>query len=90
MLAVGVGARLLVSFARSLQAAELGRRTLELRAVEIAAEGASVEDLTDRVGAIEGLEPASDTNATADHRRHLAGVLARRALTDAVTRGSAA
>jgi two-component system, NarL family, sensor histidine kinase UhpB len=38
LLSVGVGARLLVSFARSLQAAELGRRTLELRAVEIAAE----------------------------------------------------
>jgi signal transduction histidine kinase len=38
LLAVGIGARLLLSFARSLQAAELGRRTLELRAVEIAAE----------------------------------------------------
>ena len=37
-LAIAIGARLVHSFARSLQAAEAGRRTLESRALEIAAE----------------------------------------------------
>ena len=37
-LAIGIGARLLHSFAKSLQAAEVGRRTLEGKALEIAAE----------------------------------------------------
>ena len=32
------------------------------------------------------LEPNSDLNASADYRRHLAGVLARRAISDAWTR----
>jgi two-component system, NarL family, sensor histidine kinase UhpB len=38
MLLIGVGVRLLHAFAKSLQAAEIGRRTLETRALEIAAE----------------------------------------------------
>ena len=38
LLLIGIGARLLHSFAKSLKAAELGRRTLETRALEIAAE----------------------------------------------------
>ena len=38
MLLIGVGARLLHAFAKSLQAAEMGRRALETRALEIAAE----------------------------------------------------
>jgi two-component system, NarL family, sensor histidine kinase UhpB len=37
-LAIGIGVRLLQSFAKSLQAAEAGRRSLEGRALEIAAE----------------------------------------------------
>jgi signal transduction histidine kinase len=38
LLLIGIGARLLHSFAKSLKAAEQGRRTLETRALEIAAE----------------------------------------------------
>ena len=37
-LAIGLGARLLLGFAKALQAAELGRRRLEARALEIAAD----------------------------------------------------
>jgi CO/xanthine dehydrogenase FAD-binding subunit len=70
--------------------AGVGERPVRLGAVEIAVEGASAQEIDARVGAIEGLEPASDTNASADHRRHLARVLAVRALTDAVQRGEAA
>lgn len=65
-------------------------RPLRLGAVEIAVEGANADEIDARVGSIEGLEPASDTNATADHRRHLARVLTVRALTDAVRRGETA
>jgi carbon-monoxide dehydrogenase medium subunit len=68
----------------------VGDRPVRLGAVEIAAEGAGADELGERIGPIEGLEPPSDTNATADHRRHLARVLALRALTDAVSRGAAA
>ncbi len=38
LLAIGLGVRLLLGFAKALQAAELGRRKLEARALEIAAE----------------------------------------------------
>jgi signal transduction histidine kinase len=38
MLLVGIGVRLLHAFSKSLQAAEIGRRTLETRAIEIATE----------------------------------------------------
>jgi two-component system, NarL family, sensor histidine kinase UhpB len=38
VLLIGIGMRLLHTFARSLRAAEVGRRTLETRALEIAAE----------------------------------------------------
>lgn len=64
-------------------------RPLRLGAVEIAVEGATADEIDGRVGAIEGLDPPSDTNATAEHRRHLARVLAVRALTGAVRRGGA-
>ena len=69
--------------------AGVGERPLRLGAVEIAVEGASADEIDATIGLIDGLEPASDTNASADHRRHLARVLAVRALTDAVRRGAA-
>jgi CO/xanthine dehydrogenase FAD-binding subunit len=69
--------------------AGVGDRPMRLGAVEIAVEGARADEIDARVGPIEGIAPASDTNASADHRRHLARVLAVRALTDAVRRGSA-
>ena len=52
--------------------------------------GGGRAELADRIGPLEGLEPVSDVSATAEHRRHLARVLAVRALTDAVARGVAA
>lgn len=70
--------------------AGVGERPIRLGAVEIAVEGAAADEIDGRVGSIEGLEPVSDTNASADHRRHLARVLTVRALTDAVRRGEAA
>jgi len=70
--------------------AGVGERPMRLGAVEIAVEGADAATLADRIGPIDGLEPVSDVSATAEHRRHLARVLAVRALTDAVARGEAA
>jgi CO/xanthine dehydrogenase FAD-binding subunit len=64
-------------------------RPVRLGAVEIAVEGAAADEIGARVGPIEGLEPPSDTNASAEHRRRLARVLAVRALIDAVRRGVA-
>jgi len=70
--------------------AGVGDRPMRLGAVEIAVEGADQATLADRIGPLDGLEPVSDVSATGDHRRHLAHVLAVRALTDAVGRGMAA
>lgn len=68
--------------------AGVGERPMRLGAVEITVEGADAATLADRIGPIEGLDPVSDVSATAEHRRHLARVLAVRAVTDAVTRGA--
>ncbi len=70
--------------------AGVGERPVRLGAIEVAVEGAGADEVEGRVGMIDGLAPVSDTNASADHRRHLARVLAVRALTDAVRRGKAA
>ena len=70
--------------------AGVGDRPVRLGAIEIAVEGASTDSVADRVGAIEGLETVTDISATAEHRRRLAQVLARRALTDAARRASEA
>ena len=70
--------------------AGVGERPMRLGAVEIAVEGADAATVADRIGPIDGLDPVSDVSATAEHRRHLARVLAVRALTDAVARGTAA
>ena len=78
------------SWSRGSVSAGVGDRPMRLGAVEIAVEGADAAELAERIGPLEGLEPASDISATAEHRRHLARVLAVRALTDAVARGVAA
>ena len=65
-------------------------RPMRLGAVESVITGASREELDDRVGPIDGIEPVSDTSASAEHRRRLARVLAVRAIADAVDRGAAA
>lgn len=70
--------------------AGVSERALRLGAVESAVTGAGAEDLPDRVGPIEGLDPVTDTSATAGHRQHLARVLTLRALADAHARAGVA
>lgn len=67
----------------------LGRVTdVPRRFVGVEAElaGAGYDDIARRVGTIEGIRPVSDTNASGDYRRHLATVLAVRALEEAFRR----
>jgi carbon-monoxide dehydrogenase medium subunit len=68
----------------------VGERAVRMGAIEAAATGASVEELPDRIGPVEGIQPVTDTSASAEHRRHLSRVLAVRALADAVRRGGEA
>jgi carbon-monoxide dehydrogenase medium subunit len=70
--------------------AGVSERPLRLGGVESAVTGARAEDLPDRVGPIGGLDPATDTSSTADHRRHLARVLTVRSLGDALARAGQA
>ena len=70
--------------------AGVSERPMRMGAVEIAVEGADAASLAERIAPIEGIDPVSDVSATGEHRRHLARVLAVRALTDAVARGAAA
>jgi carbon-monoxide dehydrogenase medium subunit len=70
--------------------AGVSERSLRLGAVESAVTGARAEDLPGRVGPIEGLDPVTDTSATAGHRHHLARVLTLRALADAFVRAGEA
>jgi len=65
-------------------------RPMRFGAVESGVTGATADELDGRVVPIEGLAPVSDTSASAEHRAHLARVLAVRALTDAVRRSEAA
>ncbi|MGH2997464.1 MAG: FAD binding domain-containing protein [Gaiellaceae bacterium] len=65
----------------------MGATPLRARAVEQALAGASVEDVATAVEAAdEGTSPPSDPNGSAEYRRHLARVLARRALEEALSR----
>lgn len=64
----------------------VSERPLRLSAIESAVTGARTDDLERRVGVIEGLDPVTDTSATAEHRRHLARVLTLRVLRDACRR----
>jgi len=69
-----------------LALAGVSERPKRLGAVESSVTGARTADLADRIGPIEGLDPVTDTSATAHHRRRLARVLSVRALTDACRR----
>jgi CO/xanthine dehydrogenase FAD-binding subunit len=59
-------------------------------AIESELAGASYDEIPQRVGTIEGIRPLSDTNASSDYRRHLANVLAIRALEQAYRRSEEA
>lgn len=61
---------------------------IRARAAEQALAGAKADALADAAAlADEGTSPPSDTNGSADYRRHLARVLTRRALENALARG---
>ncbi len=64
-------------------------RPVRLAAVEAALSGATRDEIASRVGPIEGLNPLTDTSASADYRRHLARVLSVAALEEAHRRGEA-
>ena len=61
----------------------MGPTPMRARAVEEAlADGASIEAAS--LKASEGMDPPADLNASSQYRRHLAEVLVKRALTEAV------
>jgi carbon-monoxide dehydrogenase medium subunit len=67
--------------------ANMGTTPLRARALEQALRGASVDDVpVAAAAAAEATSPRSDVNASADFRRHLATVLARRAIQEALAR----
>jgi carbon-monoxide dehydrogenase medium subunit len=69
----------------SIALTNMGATPVRASAAEGAlAEGASAADAAARIA--EGTEPPSDTAASAEFRRHLAGVLGRRALEEALAR----
>ena len=65
-------------------------RPVRLADVEIALSGATMREAADRVGAVRGISPVSDTGASAAYRAHLARVLVRRAVTEACRRSETA
>ena len=68
----------------------VGERPVRLGAVEVALSGAGRKDLPGRVRTLEGINPPSDSNATAEYRRLVLPVLLRRALDEAFARSEAA
>jgi carbon-monoxide dehydrogenase medium subunit len=65
----------------------MGATPLRARALEQALAGAPVDSVgAAAAAAAEGTSPPSDVNASADFRRHLATVLARRAIEEALAR----
>jgi CO/xanthine dehydrogenase FAD-binding subunit len=67
----------------------VGPAPVRARAAEQVLIGEPATDALFRAGAAvvsDGLEPESDIHASADYRRHLAGVLVRRALSTAHSR----
>jgi aerobic carbon-monoxide dehydrogenase medium subunit len=69
----------------SIALTNMGATPVRATAAEAAlADGASAADASERIA--EGTEPPSDTSGSAEFRRHLAGVLGRRAIEEALTR----
>jgi carbon-monoxide dehydrogenase medium subunit len=69
----------------SIALTNMGATPVRAAAAEGAlAEGASAADAAAKIA--DGTEPPSDTAASAEFRRHLAGVLGRRALEEALAR----
>jgi aerobic carbon-monoxide dehydrogenase medium subunit len=65
----------------------MGSTPLRARAVEQALAGAAVDSVLEAAEhAADDTSPPSDTNASSDFRRHLARVLTRRALEEALAR----
>ncbi len=63
----------------------MGRTPLRATAVEMALAGAEQDGIAAAAAqAAEGTSPPSDTNASADYRRHLATVLVKRAVAEAL------
>jgi len=65
-------------------------RPVRLADIEIALTGATTEEAADRFGAIRGIDPVSDTGASAAYRAHLAQVLVKRTVIEACQRSEAA
>ncbi len=65
-------------------------RPVRLGAVEAALAGATRDEIASRVGPIEGIDPFTDTGASAAYRRHLARVLSVQALEEAHRRSEEA
>jgi CO/xanthine dehydrogenase FAD-binding subunit len=65
-------------------------RPVRLADVEISLSGAGPGDLSDRVGPLQGIRPASDTGASAAYRARLSRVLVARALAQAAVRSQEA
>jgi len=65
-------------------------RPVRLADVEIALSGAAPAEIGGRVGPVRGIQPVSDTGASAGYRAHLARVLVQRALAEASSRAGEA
>jgi carbon-monoxide dehydrogenase medium subunit len=63
-------------------------RPVRLADVEIALSGAAPAEIGARVGPVRGIQPISDTGASAGYRAHLARVLVQRALAEASSRAA--
>ena len=61
-------------------------RPVRLAGVEASLSGATASEIGDRVGPIQGIQPVSDTGASAGYRAHLCRVLVTRALAEAASR----
>lgn len=67
----------------------VAERPLRLGAVEVALTGAGRQELAGRVATLGGIHPSKDASASAEYRRHLVGVIVRRAVIEAYERAEA-